>query len=156
MNRFAALPLIPVVLVLGFAGCGGGDDAPSKADFAKEAETICENAEKQLDNIGENAESPDEIASAIDKVIEQSQSSVDELRELERPDGDAGEAAEKFVNALETDIEDKGIPALEELRDAVKANDQQAAQEAAQKLQAIETSNTDELAKDIGASGCGE
>jgi hypothetical protein len=156
MNRFAALPLISVLLVLGFAGCGGGDDAPSKAEFADEAEKICENAEKQLDNIGENAESPDEIASAIDKVIEQSQSSVDELRELERPDGDAGEAAEKFVNALETDIEDKGIPALEELRDAVKANDQEAAQQAAQKLQAIETSNTDELAKDIGASGCGE
>jgi hypothetical protein len=156
MNRFAAVPLIPVVLVLAVSACGGGDDAPSKAEFAEQAEKICANAEKQLDNIGENATSPDEIADAVDKVIDQSQSSLDELRDLDRPDGDDGEAADKFVAALERDIEDKGIPALEELRDAVRDNDQAAAQKAAQELQAIETSDTDKLAKDIGADGCGE
>jgi hypothetical protein len=155
MNRFAALPLIPVVCVLALSACGG-DDAPSKAEFAEKAEKICKNAEKQLENIGENATSPDEIADAVDKVIDQSQSSLDELRDLDRPEGDAGEAADTFVAALERDIEDKGIPALEELRDAVRDNDQTAAQKAAQKLQAIETSNTNELAKKIGAAGCGE
>ena len=155
MNRFAALPLIPVVLALALSACGG-DDAPTKAEFAEQAEKICQNAEKQLDNIGENATSPDQIADAVDKVIDQSQSSLDELRDLEQPEGDAGEAAERFVSALERDIEDKGIPALEELRDAVRENDQAAAQRAAQKLQEIETSDTDQLAKDIGADGCGE
>jgi hypothetical protein len=156
MNRFAAMPLIPVVLVLAFSACGGGDDAPSKAEFAEQAEKICQDAEKQLDNVGENATSPGEIANAVDKVIEQSRTSLDELRDLERPEGDAGEAAEQFVNALGTDIEDKGIPALEDLRDALKENDQEAAQAAAQKLQAIETSNTDKLAKQVGANDCGE
>ena len=40
---------------------------------------------------------------------------------------------------IQSDIEGKGIPALEDLRDAVKSKDQAAAQKAAQELQAIET-----------------
>ena len=155
MNRFAALPLVPVLIAIGLSACGG-DDAPSRQDFADQAEKICQNAEKQLQSVGQNASSPTEIANAIDKVIDQSQSSLDDLRDLDQPDGADGEAAERFVKALERDIEDKGIPALEDLRDALKDNDQQAAQEAAQRLQAIETSNTDELAKKIGATDCGE
>jgi translation initiation factor 2B subunit (eIF-2B alpha/beta/delta family) len=156
MNRFAALPLILVLFALALSACGDDDDAPTKAEFAEQAEKICQNAEKQLDDIGQTAESPSEIADAVDKVIDQSRSSLEELRSLERPEGDAGEAAQKFVDALGRDIEDQGIPALEDLRDALKENDQKAAQEAAQKLQAIETSNTDQLAKEVGATDCGE
>jgi hypothetical protein len=156
MNRFAALPLIPVLIAIGLSACGGGDDAPSKQEFADQAAKICQNAEKQLESVGKNAKSPNEIAAAIDKVIDQSQSSLDDLRDLEQPEGDAGADAEKFVKSLESDIEDKGIPALEDLRDALKDNDQKAAQEAAAKLQAIETSDTDQLAKRIGATDCGE
>jgi hypothetical protein len=155
MNRFAALPLVPVVIAIGLSACGG-DDAPSRQEFADQAEKICQNAEKQLDSVGEDASSPSEIAKAIDKVIDQSQSSLDDLRGLDQPEGADGAAAERFVKALESDIEDKGIPALEDLRDALKDKDQQAAQEAAQRLQAIETTNTDELAKRIGATDCGE
>jgi hypothetical protein len=155
MNRFAAAPLTLFLLVLGLAACGGGDgDAPSKADFAASADRICNEAEKSLQNVGENANSPEEIAAAVDKVIDQTQKSIDKLKDLERPEGDAGEAADKFVDALSSDIEGKGIPALEDLRDALKDNDQQAAQKAAQKLQAIETTNSDKLARDIGAKGC--
>jgi hypothetical protein len=155
MNRFAALPLIPVLIAIGLSACGG-DDAPTREEFAEQAERICKNAEKQLQSVGQDATSPSEIAAAIDKVIDQSQSSVDELRDLEQPEGEAGANAEKFVRGLESDIEDKGIPALEDLRDALKDNDQKAAQEAAARLQAIETSNTDELAKKVGATDCGE
>ena len=153
MNRFAAAPLTLLVLVLGLAACGGGDgDAPSEADFAASADKICKNAETALQNVGENAKSPDEVAAAVDKVIEETQKSIDDLQDLEQPD--AGKAASEFVDALSSDIEDKGIPALEDLRDALKDKDQQAAQQAAQKLQAIETTNSDKLARDIGAKGC--
>jgi len=155
MNRFAAAPLTLILLVLGLVACGGDDGgAPSKADFAADANKICKNAETSLKNVGENAKSPDEIAAAVDKVIDETQKSIDDLQDLEQPDGAAGEAAGKFVDALSSDIEDKGIPALEDLRDALKNNDQQAAQKAAQKLQAIETTNSDKLASDIGAKGC--
>jgi hypothetical protein len=159
MNRFAAVPLTLLVLALGLVACGGDDgdgggDAPSKADFAASADRICNEAEKALQNVGENANSPGEIADAVDKVIEQTQKSIDDLKDLDRPEGEAGDAANKFVDAISSDIEGKGIPALKDLRDALKSNDQAAAQEAAQKLQAIETTNSDKLAREIGAKGC--
>jgi hypothetical protein len=157
MNRFAAAPLTLIVLVLGLVACGGDDgggDAPSKAEFAASADRICNQAEKALQNVGQNANSPEEIAAAVDKVIDETQKSVDKLKDLDLPEGDAGEAAGKFVDALESDIEGKGIPALENLRDALKDKDAQAAQKAAQRLQAIETTNSDKLAREVGAKGC--
>jgi hypothetical protein len=157
MNRFAATPLVLIVLVLGLAACGGdsgGGDAPSKADFAASADRICTESEQALKNVGQDANSPAEIANAVDKVIDQTQNSIDKLKDLDRPEGDAGEAAGKFVDAIQSDIEGKGIPALEALRDALKDNDQAAAQKAAQKLQAIETTDSNKLAREIGAKGC--
>ena len=157
MNRFAATPLVLIVLVFGLVACGGGDgggDAPSKADFAASADKICNESEQALKNVGQNANSPAEIAAAVDKVIDQTQKSIDKLKALDRPDGAAGDAAGKFVDAIQSDIEGKGIPALEDLRDALKKNDQAAAQKAAQKLQAIETTDSNNLAREIGAKGC--
>jgi hypothetical protein len=153
MNRFAAAPLVLIVLVLGLVACGGDGGAPSKADFAASANKICSTTEKQLTNLGK-ASSTDEIADQIDKVIDAMQNSVDQLKDLKRPDGAAGETAEKFVNAVDADIGDKGIPALEDLRDAIKKKDQQAAQKAYQRLQTIETTNSDKLAREAGVKGC--
>ena len=157
MTRFAAVPLTLISLVLGLAACGGDDgggSTPSKADFAASADQICKDAEDALKNVGQNASSPEEIAAAVDKVIDETQKSVDKLKDLDRPNGAAGDAAGQFVDAIQSDIEGKGIPALEDLRDAVKSKDQAAAQKAAQKLQAIETTNSDKLASEIGAKGC--
>jgi hypothetical protein len=154
MNRLAAVPLTLILLTIGLAACGGDDsDAPSKADFAEQANKICQNAEKELQNLGQ-ANSTDEVANQITKVIDATQKSVDDLKGLDRPDGAAGEAADKFVTAVQGDIEDKGIPALEHLRDAIKDKDQQAAQKAYQELQSIETTNSDKLAKAAGVDGC--
>jgi hypothetical protein len=155
MNRLAAAPLTTLVLALGLAACGGGgSDAPTKAEFAADADKVCAAAEKNLGDIGQNATSRAEITKAVDKVIDETQKSLDDLKALDRPDGSAGEAADKFVNSLQSDIEDKGIPALKKLRDALKSNDQQAAQKAAQELQAIDSGNTNKLARAAGATGC--
>jgi hypothetical protein len=153
MIRLAAAPLTTLLLALGLVACGG-DDAPTKAEFGAEADKVCAAAEKHLGEIGQNATSRAEIAQAVDKVIEETQNSLDDVKALDRPDGAAGEAANKFVNSLQSDIEDKGIPRLEKLRDALKNNDQAAAQKAAQELQAIDSGNTDKLAKAAGATGC--
>jgi hypothetical protein len=154
MNRLAAAPLTTLVLALGLVACGGGDDAPTKAEFGADADKVCATAEKNLGNIGQNATSRAEISKAVDKVIDETQRSLDDLKALDRPDGAAGEAADKFVASLQSDIEDKGIPALEKLRDALKNNDQNAAQKAAQELQAIDSGDTDKLARAAGAKGC--
>jgi hypothetical protein len=155
MNRLAAAPLTTLVLALGIVACGGGgSDAPTKAEFAADADKVCATAEKNLGDIGQNATSRAEIAKAVDTVIDETQKSLDDMKALDRPDGSAGEAADKFVSSLQSDIEDKGIPALEKLRDALKSNDQKAAQKAAQDLQAIDSSDTNKLALAAGAKGC--
>ena len=155
MNRLAAAPLTTLVLALGLVACGGGgSDAPTKAEFAADADKVCATAEKNLGDIGKNATSRAEIAKAVDTVIDETQKSLDDLKALDRPEGSAGEAADKFVGSLQSDIEDKGIPALEKLRDALKSNDQKAAQKAAQELQAIDSGDTNKLALAAGAKGC--
>ena len=153
MTRFVA-PLTVLLLALVPVACGGSD-APSKDEFVKNAEQICSDAAKQLNDLGK-ATTPEEVADQLDKVIDETQKSVDDLSELERPVGDAGKQAQRFVAALESDIEDKGIPALEKLRDAIKDKDTQAAQQAYQQLAAIETTDSDKLAKQLGADGCAD
>jgi hypothetical protein len=144
------------LLAFGLASCGGGDDAPSREDFAERANEICRDTEQALEDVGQNAESPQDIADAVDRVIEESRNAVEELADLERPEGDAGETAEEFVNATRREIQDEGIPALEELREALESGDQEAAQEAARRLQEIETGDSTRAARELGADACAE
>jgi hypothetical protein len=153
MTRLA--PILLSLLAFALASCGG-DDAPSREDFAERANEICRETEQALEDVGQDAESPQDVADAVDQVIEESRSAVDQLADLERPEGEAGEAAETFVNATRTEIEDEGIPALEDLRDALADGDQQAAQEAAQRLQSIESDESNRAARDLGADECAE
>jgi hypothetical protein len=152
MTRLAGLATL--LLALAVSACGGGDDAPTKAEFAKAAEKVCAKAEKAVNGIGEGASTPAEKAAAVDKLIAATQNSVDEMKALDRPDGTAGEAAEKFIDSLASDIEDKGIPALEKLRDGIEQRDAAAVQKAGEELGAIDSANTDRLARAAGAKSC--
>src|SRR5687768_17601556 len=141
MTRLAALTL--VLLSLGLVACGddddgGGGDAPSKAEFAKQADKICNETEKEFESIGESAESPEEVADAIDKVIDESRSAADDLVALDRPEGADGETATKFVETFQQELNDKLVPALEDVKKALEAKDAQAVQEAVGKLQDLE------------------
>jgi hypothetical protein len=151
MTRLA--PVFLILLALAATSCGG-DDAPSEEEFADRANEICREAEQSLDDIAEGAEGPEDIVEAIDGLIEKSRSVVDELADLERPGGDAGSAAERFVDATRTEIQDKGIPALEELRGAVESEDQEAVQEAAERLTEIDSSASNKAARALGATEC--
>ena len=63
MTRLACITMLLFGLVLAACGdddSGGGDsggDAPSKQEFAKNAEQICRDAENELEQIGEGASS---------------------------------------------------------------------------------------------------
>ena len=153
MHRLGSLLLLVAGVVV--VGCGGGGgDAPTKAEFGANADKVCAAAEKSLSDVGKGATSRQEIADAVDKVINRTKDSLDKLKALDRPDGSAGKAADKFISALQSDIEDKGIPALQKLRDAARSNDQKAAAQAVAQLQAIDSGNTDKLAVAAGAKGC--
>jgi hypothetical protein len=157
MTRLA--PILLSLLAFAIASCGGGDDgdaAPSQADFAKRANEICRQAEASLEKVGENAETPQDIVDAVDLVIAESRDAVDELADLDRPDGRAGQRVEEFVEATRKEIEDEGIPALEDLRGAIESGDQKAVGEAAARLQNIDSSDSNRAARAIGASACAE
>jgi hypothetical protein len=159
MTRLA--PVLLTLLAFAAASCDGDDaptqdDAPSQEDFAEQANKICRDAEQSLDDVAQGADGPEDIVEAIDEVIEESRKAVDELGDLERPEGDAGEAAEQFVDATRNEIQEEGIPALEELRDAVESEDQEAIQEAAARLQRIDSSASNRTARALGATECAE
>jgi hypothetical protein len=134
----------------------GGDDSPSQQEFAAQANEICRDAKQSLDDVGEGAQGADDIIAAIDLVIEESRDTVDELAALERPDGEAGEAAGEFVDATRREIENQGIPELEALREALEDRDEQAAREAAQRLREIDSDDSNKTARAIGATACAE
>ena len=135
------------------SGCGGGD-APSKAEFGASADKVCQDAEHALTGI-QKPESAADAAQAVDKVIDATQGSLDDLKDLDRPDGAAGDAADKFIASQESEIQ-KGIPALEKLRDALKSKDQQAMVKAEAELRAIDTTDAKALARAAGAKGCAD
>ena len=151
MTRLA--PILLSLLALTVASCDG-DDAPSQRDFAEQANEICRNAKQSLKDVAEGAQSPDEIVKAIDRVIEESRDTVDDLADLQRPEGEAGERAERFVDATRREIEGEGIAALEELREAVESRDQEAAQQVAERLREIDTGASNEAARRVGANAC--
>jgi len=156
MTRYPALAIL--VVSLGLVACGGDDDdsssPPSKAEFAKNADQICQNTEKELENIGEDSSDPKEVADAIDKVITEAKQAANDLVALERPEGDAGQTAEEFTEGFQSELNDQIVPALEDLRDALKKKDVQGVQAAAKKLQELETSKSDKAARDLGATAC--
>jgi CHASE3 domain sensor protein len=150
-------PLAIVLVSLGLAACGGDDDsasAPSKAEYASNAEKICRDTQKELQSIGNGAKSPDEVANAIDKVIDKSKNAADDLVALDRPDGKDGETAKEFSEGFQSELNDKIVPALEDLQAALKKKDVQAVQAAAKKLQGLETSKSDKAARELGATAC--
>jgi hypothetical protein len=153
-------PVLLSLLAFGVASCGGGDDdgddAPSQADFAQRANEICRQAEASLEKVGRSAETPQDIVEAVDRVIDESRNAVDQLDDLERPEGQAGQTAEEFVEATRKEIEDEGIPALEELRGAIESGDQKAVAEAVSQLQNIDSRDSTRAAREIGAGECAE
>ena len=158
MTRLLTLALLLFSFGLGACGDdddgGGGGDAPSKQEFAKQADKICKETEKEFESIGEGAESPDEVANAIDKVIDESKNAADDLVALDRPDGADGETATKFVETFKSELNEKLVPALEDVKKALEAKDAQAVQQAVSKLQGLEATESDKYARELGATNC--
>jgi hypothetical protein len=147
------LPLGVLLIALSPLACGGGD-APSKQEFANDAERICRETEKEIEAIGQSAKSPEELADVIDKVVDRSRKAADDLAGLERPEGADGDTAQKFAEGFESELDDQVVPALEDLQRAIEKKDPQAVQEAAQRLQQLEGSESDRYARELGATAC--
>lgn len=153
MIRLRTAVVVPLA-ALAFQGCGG-DDAPSREDFAQEAEKICRDAEDKIEKLEEPKDFAgiEKYAGELDQVVSDAN---EKLGELEVPEGDDGEKAEQFQEAFAADYENQVKPKVDELRQAAASKDEEAVLRAAQSAQEIETPRTDRLAQDIGAEGCAE
>ncbi|HEV2815072.1 MAG TPA: hypothetical protein VGW10_17585 [Solirubrobacteraceae bacterium] len=148
----AAVPLA----ALAIAGCGG-DDKPSKEEFATNAEKVCADLEKQSQELSQNEpENVQEIVDFTKKARTTAEDAVKRIRELELPEGADGDKAKQWQDAVTKEAEGQLIPALDKLEQAAEANDEKAIVEAAQEIQQIEATESDKLAKDIGAEGCAD
>ena len=146
---------LAILGTLALAGCGG-DDKPSKEEFATSAEKVCAD-QKQSDKLSQSSpESTQEIVKFTQEARKTAEVAVKQIGALEVPDGEDGDKAQAWKDAVEREANDELIPALEELEKAAQGKDQQAILAAAQKLQGLEASESDKLAKDIGADGCAD
>jgi hypothetical protein len=150
------LSLALALLSIGLVACGDddGDSAPSKQEFANDAERICKETEKALEGFGEDVGSTEEAADALDKVIERARKGADQLADLDRPEGETGETATKFAEGFKKELEQKLVPALEALKSALQSGDPQKIQEAASKLQSLEATESDRYARELGIRAC--
>jgi hypothetical protein len=76
------------------------------------------------------------------------------LKSLERPTGDAREAADRFVDTLDREFETDALPALDDLRAAIQSGNRAAAANAADRLGKLENAASDRYARQIGAESC--
>ena len=149
-------PLAILFVSVGLVACGGDDDssAPSKKEFANNAEQICRDTEKKIEKIGGSAETPEDVADTIDKVIKESQDAADQLVDLDRPEGADGETAKRFTEGFQQELNEKLVPALKDLKSALEKKDPVAAQKAAAELQKLEATESDKAARELGANAC--
>jgi len=62
---------------------------------------------------------------------------ADDLLDLERPEGDVGETAQQFVESCRQELNEKLVPALEDLKSALQEKHAEAVQDAAARLEEL-------------------
>jgi hypothetical protein len=158
MRHRLALQSTVVILLLGatLAACDG-NDAPSKEEFAEEADRICAAAEDRIQEI-DNADpdSPAELERVINKVKATGNAGVARLEKVELPDGEDGEKAKQFVTTSSREWKEQQVPALDELVAAVNAKDEIKLRSAGRKLDSLQNLPSEKIATDLGADECAE
>jgi hypothetical protein len=154
--RSGTAVLAVLLAALALPACGGDDDGDvSREDYAEQVNRVCRDVERQLNELGiAEPRTRDEITQLIDDVIARSRAAVDRLQALERPGGDAGETADRFVDTLERELEQQLLPALEDLKDAIQSADREAAADAAERLDVLQNTESDRFARELGADSC--
>jgi hypothetical protein len=150
---FRRLIFAPLFACFALAACGG-DDAPSKEEFANSANNICADLEKALES--NQPQNVQELVEYTERAENEVDDAIGRLEELEVPSGGDGDKAQEFIDTIKKETDEQLRPGLEAVRNAAQAKDEKALQEAAQKLQQAETPEADRLAQEIGARGCAD
>jgi molecular chaperone GrpE (heat shock protein) len=142
------------VAALAMAGCGG-DDGPTKEEFAKNADKVCADLQKQTESIEANPQTPKEVEEFAAELRTTAESASKKVKELELPGGDAEAKAKEWQDAVAKQSEQRLIPALDKLESAAKEKDAQGMVSAAQEIQKLsEETEAKDLAKELGMKDC--
>jgi hypothetical protein len=136
-----------LVLVVFAAGCGGSDSGTlSRADYVKQANASCVEAERKLDALGgfEDFKELEREMKAGQDALEQA---VGELRELEPPE-QLATRHEKLV-----DLTQKTADLAGRLSVAAGKNDQVAMQTEAERADEL-TKSANEVSRQLGLEEC--
>ena len=79
------LAFVPLVLVLAVAACGGGDDGLTREELVSQADAICVEFERKIDEL-EEPESIEALARFAREARPIFEDGLDRLRELEPPE----------------------------------------------------------------------
>ena len=152
----AAGALVVVALAAIASGCGGSS-APTRATYGKKVDKLCTTLDDRVSAIQRKApKTTDELVAFADELGRVIDEGVDELSAVERPDGDDGVKAQRWIDAFKRQADEQIKPALAALKDAARRNDTGALQRAAQRIQKVDDTRINQLARDAGSRTCGD
>lgn len=100
------------------AGCGSGDDGPTKAEFINQADAICKKAHDKLDKAfnqafaGKQPSQAELNKFALQELVPTVQGEVDDVGNLDRPSGDEAQI-EAIIGAAQDGVDKvKADPAV--------------------------------------------
>lgn len=152
MNRRPTLACLTVIAAAFAAGCG----SPSPQEYAREANAICGQIQRDLQAVNQGGQTtdPSEINRRTQRAVDAFQRGVDRIEDLDRPSGEEGRRAEQFTQAFETFLTDKYRPGVQRLQRAVTRRNRAAIRRAAQALRNIDTSEVNRLAEQLNVREC--
>ena len=137
------------------AGCGGGSGAPTRAEYARNADRLCVQLEQQVNEAESGSPtSAADIGAYADRVARALSRGVQALDNVRRPDGKDGEKAKAYVDELRRQVDTEARPALGELKAAAVRGDKAGVQAAVHRLRTVDSSKLNRLARAVGADGC--
>jgi hypothetical protein len=148
--------LIVAALAAVATGCGGSS-APTRATYGKKVDKICATFDDRVSAIQSKApKTTDELVAFADELGRVIDEGVAKLRAVERPDGDDGVKAQRWIDAFKRQADEQIKPALAALKDAARRKDTAALQRAAQRIQKVDDTRVNQLARDAGSRTCGD
>ncbi|MDP8943770.1 MAG: hypothetical protein M3N16_06605 [Actinomycetota bacterium] len=146
-----------VVAIVAVAGCG--EDKPTKAEYIAQVDRICKRAkpaERRLSRefagirqAGGARAKRRRLQSTLDEAVRTETDILNEVKAVERPEGAAGEQAQRFIRSNEQDI-----AILRRLSSALKQNSAPAFTQALQQISA-RRGTTKGIAQGYGFKVCG-
>jgi hypothetical protein len=145
-----------LVLAALAAGCGGSS-APTRATYGKNVDKICSTFDDRVNAIQRKApKNTDELVAYADELGRVIDEGVTKLSAVERPDGDDGVKAQRWIDAFRRQAKDQIKPALAALKDAARSKDTAALQRAAARIQEVDDTHVNQLARAAGSRTCGD